>query len=313
MNSERRGDLNPRLTERGGGACALTHAVFGIGGVHVQLSGQCGTDVALVPPLESFRVEHRAFDIGVRVEWLTRIPRSQGRQMFDSGTTWRLYENGAGLRFDFNSEMLGPHPYKRLFIDAQFSSAILQMSRECSERIPQVGEPMGYPLDELLIMHRLTQERAIELHSCGIVGPGGVGNLFVGHSGAGKSTTTRLWMEHGGTEVLSDDRMIVREHAGQVLMYGTPWHGEAEFASPASARLKRIFILEQGLGNRPYRLSPMQAVAELFARSFVPFYEPKYVDAALDFLQVLTESVPCYRYVFEPNQAAVERVLNFSD
>ena len=68
-------------------------------------------------------------------------------------------------------------------------------------------------------------------------------------------------------------------------MYGTPWHGEAMFASPNSAPLSRIFILEHGHGNVLTRLSPSQAVAELFARSFVPFHRHEYVDSALDFLR----------------------------
>ncbi len=292
---------------------SVVHSDFRIGGVHVQLAGERRADVALVPLLEPFRVEASAFDVSVQVEWVARIRRCRERQRFDSGTTWRLYENEAGLGFDFNSELFGDRPFKRLLIDKGFRRATLQMSEECFAGRPLAAEPLEYPLDELLIMHRLTQERAIELHSCGIVAPSGVGNLFVGHSEAGKSTTTRLWMAHEGAEVLSDDRIIVREHGGQMVMYGTPWHGDAEFSSPASALLERIFILEQGFGNKIYRLSPMQAVSELFARSFVPFYDPKYVDAALDYLQALTESVPCYRYVFEPNQAAVERVLNFSD
>src|SRR5207237_1422736 len=65
----------------------------------------------------------------------------------------------------------------------------------------------------------------IELHGCGIVGPGGASNLFVGHSGAGKSTTTRLWTALGGVEVLSDDRIIVRrdESAGKASVAETPF------------------------------------------------------------------------------------------
>jgi len=236
--------------------------------------------------------------------------------MFDSGTTWRLYECEAGLRFDFNSEMLGVRPYKRLFVNKEFSRATLQMSEECLES--READPLGYPLDELLIMHRLTQEKAIELHGCGIVRANGVGNLFVGHSGAGKSTTTRLWISREEVEVLSDDRIIVRPdaaHTGSssMRMYGTPWHGEAMFASPNSAPLSRIFVLEHGHGNVITRLSKSQAVAELFARSFVPFHRHEYVDSALSFLEQVADSVPCYRYSFEPDERAVERVLNFRD
>jgi hypothetical protein len=213
--------------------------------------------------------------------------------------------------------------------------------------------PLQYPLDELLIVHRLTQEKGIELHGCGIVRANGMGNLFVGHSGAGKSTTTGLWTALEDVEVLSDDRIIVRRDEGpdietpreatsaagkhEVLrlrdcsasrsnhfaqddkaitgmrMYGTPWHGEAMYASPGSAPLARIFILEHGHGNVLTRLSPSQAVAELFARSFVPFHRHEYVDSALDFLQELVGAVPCYHYAFEPTEAAVEKIQKFRD
>jgi len=182
--------------------------------------------------------------------------------------------------------------------------------------------PLEYPLDELLIMHRLTQENAIELHSCGIVRSDGIGNLFVGHSGAGKSTTTRLWTASEDVEVLSDDRIIVRrdqvqrgtaKNSGGMRMYGTPWHGEAAYASPRSAPLARVFILEHGRGNVLTRLSPSQGVAELFARSFVPFHRHEYVDSALEFLQELVGAVPCYHYSFEPDHRAVDAILNFHD
>jgi hypothetical protein len=169
-------------------------------------------------------------------------------------------------------------------------------------------------------MHRLTQERAIELHSCGIVTADGVGNLFVGHSEAGKSTTTRLWTDCGDVQVLSDDRIIVRRdpielsaNKRTMRMYGTPWHGEARHASPQSACLSRIMILQHGHGNVLTRLSPRDAVAELFARSFVPFHRHEYVDSALDFLQELVGSVPVYRYAFEPDQRAVDKILDFHD
>jgi hypothetical protein len=85
------------------------------------------------------------------------------------------------------------------------------------------------------------------------------------------------------------------------------------YASPGSALLARIFILEHGHGNVITRLSPSQAVAELFARSFVPFHRHEYVDSALEFLQEVVGTVPCYRYSFEPDERAVERIIHFRD
>lgn len=321
-------------------------AGFSVGGVSVHLASTDIANVALVASLEPFRTETSTSDIDIQVEWADDLGPRRGQKLFDSGSVWRLYEDGEGFQFDFSAPVLGVQPYKRLLVDGQFRRAKLQMSEGCFAGTDYPVSPLEYPLDELLIMHRLTQERAIELHSCGIVRPDGTGNLFVGHSGAGKSTTTRLWTARENVEVLSDDRIIVRRddsagsaddagilrlrdrsasptgHFAQddnpkktsgMRMYGTPWHGDAAYASPGSAPLARIFILEHGHGNVLTRLSPSHAVAELFARSFVPFHRHEYVDSALEFLQELVGAVPCYHYAFEPTEAAVERILEFRD
>ena len=94
------------------------------------------------------------------------------------------------------------------------------MSAEYFSAFPQAADPLGYPLDELLIIHRLTQERAIELHRCGIVRGGWDGEFVCRAFGGGESTTTRLWTAREEMEVLSDDRIIVRRDEGGL---GTPW------------------------------------------------------------------------------------------
>jgi len=305
-----------RLEMHGAGGAAH-RSEFRVGGVSVQVAGPSSGDVALASSLEPFRTDACASDISIQVEWAERLGPAAGQQLFDSGSLWRLYEDGAEFQFDFSAPILGEQPYKRLLVDGQFRRVTLQMSAECFAGREYAAAPLEYPVDELLIMHRLTQEKGIELHSCGIVRPDGTGNLFVGHSGAGKSTTTRLWTAREDVEVLSDDRIIVRRDeaadSGRMRMYGTPWHGEAAYASPGSAPLARIFVLQHGRGNVLTRLSPGQAVAELFARSFVPFHRHEYVESALEFLQELVDAVPCYRYAFEPTEAAVERILEFCD
>jgi len=295
---------------------ALVTNAFEIGGVRVRLCGESSADVELMPPLQPFQASSTQFDIDVQVEWVPRIPPSSNRKSFDSGTTWRLFRSAAGFTFEFHAPTRSPDPYKRLLIDDRFRKALLQMSQLSLVGLDCSPDPLGYPLDELLVMHRLTQEKAIELHGTGIVRTNGDANLFVGHSGAGKSTTTRLWAELENVEVLSDDRIIVRHDASsqtRIRMYGTPWHGEAMYASPQSAPLTRIFVLEHGHGNVITPLPASQAVAELFARSFVPFHLHEYVDSALVFLEELANAVPVYRYAFEPDQRAVEKIRNFHD
>jgi len=159
-------------------SCAIHTSGFSVGGVSVQLFGNCFDDVSLVESLLPFRGDENNSDIHLSVEWAGSFTPPRSRPLFDSGTTWRLYEDGAGFQFDFNAPAFGERPYKRLLADNLFRSCTLQMSEDSFRGSHYTPAPLDYPLDELLIMHRLTQEPAIELHGVGIVGPNGNNKLI---------------------------------------------------------------------------------------------------------------------------------------
>ena len=98
--------------------------------------------------------------------------------------------------------------------------------------------------------------------------------LFVGQSGAGKTTMARLWLAEPGAVILSDDRIVLRSELDGVWMYGTPWHGDAPLASPRRARLARLFFLRHDTSNAITSVSGSRAAARLFAASFPPFHSP---------------------------------------
>jgi hypothetical protein len=156
------------------------------------------------------------------------------------------------------------------------------------------------------MMHRLALGAGIEVHALGLADEDGSGYLFLGHSGAGKSTTARLWKQQRGVKLLSDDRIILREQNKKILMYGTPWHGDAGVASPDCAPLTAIFLLEQAPVDELISLSQTKAAAELFARAFVPHYSKSGIHFSLDFADQVTRSVPNSIFRFAPTPGAVE-------
>jgi hypothetical protein len=298
---------------------------FCVAGITVEVSGDSPESADLGPQLMPFATGFAQHDIEVRVAWRSALKPCLGKELFHSGCLWNVVHSDDGLVFDFTTERLGSRPYKRLLVDEDFREAQVLLSRECLTA-GDAKRALEYPLDELLITHHLSLGKGVELHACGLLGGAGESFLFVGHSGAGKSTTTRLWKRHAPVEVLSDDRIIVRraftdsaKGVGQecpahtFLMHGTPWHGEAAFASPKRAPMRRIFLLEHGPGNRIERVSRSAAVGELLARSFTPFYHRRFVDPVLALLEEMAESLPCYRFHFVPDQSAVERILEFRD
>jgi hypothetical protein len=148
----------------------------------------------------------------------------------------------------------------------------------------------------------------VEIHSCGVGDADGRGYLFVGESGAGKSTSARLWLGEEGVELLSDDRIIVRREGERFWMYGTPWHGEAELSEPRRVELKRIFFLRHGARNELVPQTRIEAAARLFSNAFPTFYNAEGLSFTLEFLDELTQSVPCAELEFVPDRGVVDFV-----
>jgi hypothetical protein len=264
----------------------------------------------LIPFTISFFADSNPCDIEITIEWANQLQLWQGQKLFDSGSLWTIYATDPGYAIDFVSPVLGLQPYKRLLVTKDFSNARLVLNRECLAGIERVYA-LEYPADELLVTNWLAQGRGVEVHGCGLVDSETGGHLFLGHSGAGKSTTTLIWKSTRNAEVLSDDRIILRRDENKFWMHGTPWHGDAGFALPQKASISRIFILEHSKANEIVPLTKSEAVAEIFARCFPPFHGREPLSSTLSYLEDIVNIVPCYRFRFRPDASAVETILNF--
>lgn len=89
--------------------------------------------------------------------------------------------------------------------------------------------------------------------------------MFLGESGTGKSTHTRLLRQNfPGMELLNDDSPFVRVFGdGTVRVYGSPWSGKTPCYRQESHPLKAIVRLSQAPYNRITRLSPLAAIGAL--------------------------------------------------
>jgi hypothetical protein len=256
---------------------------------------------------EAFLVDGCEPDAMVRVAWEDLAEEAGGERIFDSGGPWQLFSRDGGYRFSFTSPALGRLPYKVASFSEDFSSGEVRLHRPFFPP-DQAVYPLEYPLDELLLLNLLAQGRGVEVHACGVVDASGRGLLFVGQSGAGKTTMARLWHRQPGVTVLSDDRIILRRMGTEVRMYGTPWHGEAEFACPADGRLGQVFFLHHGPTNRLAPQGGIRAVARLFAASFPPFHSAPALDFTLGFLAEVADAVPSHKLRFRPDASVIELV-----
>jgi hypothetical protein len=234
--------------------------------------------------------------------------RPRGRTLFDTGSVWRLEEVGDNRLLTFRSAIFGREPYLAVEFDREYTRG--RGETLVGGPILCAGElhPFVYPFDEVVFLARLSRERGVLVHACGVAADGR-GFLFLGTSGAGKSTTARLWKERGGVSILSDDRIVVRREADGYRIYGTPWHGEAGWETPASAPLEVVFILEQAPRNRVLEMGPSQAVAQMMVRAFPAMWDQPGLEFAVRFLSELAARVPVRRLQFLPEPAAVACVL----
>lgn len=281
-----------------------------IGGVSLSIACATPENLALDPQLLQFSCAPRQADIVASVNWSDELAPSCRRAEFDSGAAWKVFRDGNEFHFDFFSSALGSSPYKRMHTQADFRNAQISLSSGHLRNLSVF--PLEYPADELLFTNYLAAHGlGVEVHGCGLIDDAARAHLFLGHSGAGKSTTARLWGSHTGAEILSDDRIILRFNDGELWMYGTPWHGEGQFASANKGRVEQIFILQHGTANSFIPLSRSRAVGELFARSFPPFHSPKGLERTMEFLNSVAAAAPCYEFEFTPDVRSLEMVLRF--
>jgi len=252
-----------------------------------------------------FIVARRKPDVVIQARWGDLSQRSWGKKIFDSDALWQLYQENGSYVFRFTSPILGLHPYKIACFNKEFSRGEIHLHRSYFKP-DQPVDPFEYPLDELTVNHFLATREGAEVHACGVVVPPGEGYLFAGQSGAGKTTMAKLWQKVNRVNILSDDRVILRKKNHRIWTYGTPWHGEAEIASPEKGPLTKIFFLRHRERNELVPLSKTEAVSRLFACSFPPFYDQKAIQLVLAFFSEVVKTIPCYELRFFPDERAVE-------
>lgn len=104
----------------------------------------------------------------------------------------------------------------------------------------------------------------VSIHSS-VISNNGYGYLFLGKSGTGKSTHTRLWLQNiDGSTLLNDDNPILRFEGDKLYVYGSPWSGKTHCYKNERAVVKSIVRLEQAPVNEFSKLSGVFAWTELF-------------------------------------------------
>lgn len=131
--------------------------------------------------------------------------------------------------------------------------------------------------------------------------------LCLGESGTGKSTHTRLWLEHiPNTHLLNDDSPILCANSeGAAVVYGSPWSGKTHCYRQEHYPVAGLLRLEQRPENSIRRLATIEAFAAL-QPSCPPAMarDERCLDLTVRFVSTVIQHTPAYRLGCLPNADA---------
>lgn len=195
--------------------------------------------------------------------------------------------------FDF---LLNGRWQARLLTDDEYREATLYAE----------GERLFGLNDALMVMFALSTagEQTLLMHAS-VVSYQGAAYLMLGKSGTGKSTHTRLWLEHiAGTELVNDDNPVVRIVDGQLLVYGSPWSGKTPCYRQVSYPVGAFVQLSQAPFNKIRRIKGIEAYASLVPAVSGKRWDKRIADGLHETENWVAGHVPMYHLQCLPDRDA---------
>ena len=217
---------------------------------------------------------------------------------------YHLYEEGVHIYFGTTAEgyrlRLIQNDQYELNLYAEKGADIAYLYGDITARLLPFALWVGYGILTSATNTVLVHSSCIVNHDRGI--------MFLGESGTGKSTHTRLWRENvPGAHLLNDDSPVLRVEGDKVYVYGSPWSGKTPCYRTERFELLACVRLSQAPYNKITRLPVLQAYASLHP-SCPPAFA--YVDSLYDnisnTLGEVISRVACYKMECLPDAAAAK-------
>ena len=130
--------------------------------------------------------------------------------------------------------------------------------------------------------------------------------MFLGASGTGKSTHSRIWLDNvPGTELLNDDNPVICLSDGILYVYGTPWSGKTPCYRNVKSPVQAIVRLSQAYENRIAPVSGLEAYALFIGSVSCARWERSVMDKVTSLLSDIVSSVSFFALGCRPDAEAV--------
>lgn len=153
----------------------------------------------------------------------------------------------------------------------------------------------------------IVRQHTIKLHAS-VITKEDKALVFLGKSGAGKSTHSKLWQENvPGSFLLNDDEPILRRmQDGTIRVFGAPWSGSTPCYVNGSAEVVAFVQLRQQLENKLIKLNGIDAFGSLYQSVALLRSDMKSREIVCTLIGSILEKVPVYRLDNRPDMEAVQ-------
>lgn len=201
---------------------------------------------------------------------------------------------------DYVLHIVGPDGGELLFVyNRESNRAQCNVSRDVPD-MSAVRFGLWFMTALATVGHNVTP-----VHSSAIV-CNGRAVLFLGESGTGKSTHTRLWRENiDGAVLLNDDSPFIGFVDGRATAFGAPWSGKTPCYKQEHYPIAAIVRLSQAPHNAIRPLRSVHAIGALLPSLTPAFgYDDELQDRMLATLSKIISQVPVYHLECLPDAAA---------
>jgi len=167
-------------------------------------------------------------------------------------------------------------------------------------------DPFVYPLGPLILYYVNILNDGFMIHSAGI-DDNGKGYIFCGHSGAGKTTISKIWHQEKAI-VINDDRLIIRKIKDDFFMYNSPMNYKD---SPKKALLEKIFILKQSDYNYAAEIVGSESIGRVASYCIQHNYNARLIDFLMNICIELTKKIAVYELGFVPDKSIAHFVRSY--
>lgn len=210
-----------------------------------------------------------------------------------------VYKGSSKHCFEFTQPM-SEEINGRLFIDNGWKTAELYLSGTDVQKWMTFTTGINF----CFLLSTACHQTVLAHSSCVIYH--GKAYLFLGRSGTGKSTHSRMWLNALENVILmNDDHPVVRiNHEGKAIAYGSPWSGKTRCYKNMEAPVGGIIRISRAPYNKARRLSPIESYASLMTSFSGMTWEKELADGRDKTIQGIIGSVPCWVMECLPDEDA---------